>query len=248
MDTLIQGGKYQVLEILEQHEDYKACLCIDVETNNDYRPMIFNIYEKYENIRKFLPTFYSLNQEQHAEFICIMSGQHSITAVFEYHSGIKFLNFFQQVDKEDFELRCKYAFLLLEVCLMLDTVPDFMAYSCLEPENIVISEKMQKVRINYIIRPLEIGNEPFKWRKIAFLLEHIFVKNRFVPNEIWDYIEDLKQNRDDNIVGAFSRWKEISGGLLEEHIRLKQEKFIFYCIRWLKSSFRQRLKRIFRKK
>jgi hypothetical protein len=149
------------------------------------------------------------------------------------------------VDKEDFELRSKYAFLLLEGCLMLDTVPDFIAYSCLEPENIVISEKTQKVRINYIIRPLEIGDEPFKWRKIAFLFEHIFVKNRFVPDEIWDYIEDLKQNRDDNIVGAFARWKEISGGILEEHIRLKQEKLIYYCIRYPKKFIRQRLKRIF---
>jgi hypothetical protein len=248
MDTLIQGGKYQVLEILEQHEDYKACLCIDVETNNDYRPMIFNIYEKHENIRQFLPTFYSLNKEQQTEFISIMSGQHSITAVFEYHPGIKLLNFFQQVDKEDFELRSKYAFLLLEVCLILDTVPDFISYSCLEPQNIVISEKTQKVMVNYIIRPLEIGDKPFKWRKMAFLFEAIFVKNRVVPDGIWEYIEDLKQNRDENIVGAFSRWKEIAGALLEEHKRLKEERFISYCIRRLKRFFRQRLKRVFRRK
>ena len=243
MDTLIQGGKYQVLEILEQHEDYKASLCIDVEINNDYRPMIFNIYEKYENIRKFLPTFYSLNPEQHTEFICVMSGQHSITAVFEYHTGIKILNFFQQMDKEDFELRSKYAFLLLEACLMLDTVPDFISYSCLEPENIVISEKMQKVMINYIIRPLEIGNESFKWKKLARLFEQIFVKNRYVPDDLWEYIDDLKQNQDNSIVAAFSRWKEIYGSLLTEHKRLKEEKFISYCIRRLKKFFRQRLKR-----
>ena len=247
MDTLIQGGKYQVIEVIEAEEGYKACLCIDVETNNDYRPMIFNIYEEFEDIKRFLPKFYSLDQEQHTEFIRVMSGQHSITAVFEYHSGMKFQNFFMQVDKEDFELRSKYAFLLLEACLMLDTVPDFIAYSCLEPDNIVISEKLQKVMINYIIRPLETVNQPFKWKKILSLLEHIFVKNRFVPDEIWEYIEDLKQNRDDSIVGAFSRWKEISGGLLEEHKRLKQEKLISYNLRRLKRFFRQRLKRFFKR-
>jgi len=223
MDTLIQGGKYQVIEVLEAEESYKACLCIDVETKNDYRPMIFNIYEKHEDIRRFLPKFYSLDQEQHTDFIRVMSGQHSITAV-----------------------RSKYAFLLLEACLMLDTIPDFIAYSCLEPGNIIVSEKSQKVMINYIIRPLEIGDEPFKWRKVAYLLEQIFVKNRFVPDEIWEYIDDLKQNEDEGIVGAFSRWKEISEGLLAEHKRLKQEKLISYYIRRLKRS-RQRMKRFFKK-
>jgi len=246
MDTLIQGGKYQVIEVLEAEESYKACLCIDVETKNDYRPMIFNIYEKHEDIRRFLPKFYSLDQEQHTDFIRVMSGQHSITAVFEYHLGIKLQNFFIQVDQEDFELRSKYAFLLLEACLMLDTIPDFIAYSCLEPGNIIVSEKSQKVMINYIIRPLEIGDEPFKWRKVAYLLEQIFVKNRFVPDEIWEYIDDLKQNEDEGIVGAFSRWKEISEGLLAEHKRLKQEKLISYYIRRLKRS-RQRMKRFFKK-
>lgn len=245
MDTLIQGGKYQVLEVLEVEEGYKAYLCIDVETNNNYRPMIFNIYEKNEDIKRFLPKFFSMDQKQHADFIRVMSGQHSITAVFEYHSGMRFQNYFMQVDIGDFEQRSKYASLLLDACLMLDTVPDFIAYSCLEPDNIVISEKLQKVIINYVIRPIEISNEPFKWRKLAHLLEHIFVKNRFVPDEVWEYIEDLKQNRDEGIVGAFSRWKEISEGLLEAHQRLKQEKLISYYIRRLKRFFKQRLKRFF---
>lgn len=244
MDTLVQGGKYQVLEVLEANEGYKACLCIDVETNNDYRPMVLNIYENPSDIRQYLPEFYSLNQEQHSEFIGIMTGQHNITVIFEYHSGEKFLNFLQGVAKEDFELRCKYAFMLLEACLILDTVPDFIAYACLEPENIVVSDKKQKVMINYIIRPLEIGNGPFKWGKLAFLMDHIFVKNRFVPDEIWDYIADLKQNKDNNIAGAFSRWKEIYEDLLAEHKRLKQEKLIAYWIRRLKKFFRQRLKRL----
>ncbi len=240
MDTLIQGGKYQVLEVLEIEEGYKAYLCIDVETNNDYRPMIFNIYEKASDIRRFLPEFYSLNREQHPEFIDIMTGQHSITAVFEYHYGPELLNFFEQVDKEDFELRSKYAFRLLEACLMLDTVPDFIAYACLEPDNIIILEKNQKVRINYLIRPLEMGNEPFKWKKLAYFMDHIFVKDRYAPDEIWEYIEDLKQNRDDSIAEAFSRWKEIYEGLLEEHKRLKQEKWLAYRVRRLKEFFRRR--------
>ena len=245
MDTLIQGGKYQVIEVIEAEEGYKACLCIDVETKNDYRPMIFNIYERSEDIKRFLPKFFSLDQEQHGEFIRVMSGKHSITAVFEYYSGMKLQKFFAQVDKEDFELRCKYAVKLLEACLILDTVPDFIAYSCLEPDNIVISEKTQKVMVNYIIRPLETVNQSFKRKKTAHLLEQIFVQDRFVPDEIWDYIEGLKQDREDSIVGAFSRWKEISDGLLKAHQRLKQEKMISYYVRRLKRASRQQLKRFF---
>lgn len=248
MQTLIQGGKYQVLEVLEQQEGYKACLCIDVETNNQYKPLVLNIYEKSEDIRRFLPAFYRMSREQNSEFSGVMSGQHSITAVFAYHPGDKLGSFFRQVSKDDFELRSKYAFLLLEACLLLDAGEDFIAYSCLEPENIVIAEKLQKVMVNYIIRPRETIEKPYKWGKLANLLEHIFIRNRYVPDGVWDYIEDLKQNRDESIVSAFSRWKEISPGLMEEHKRLKKETLISYIIRLVKSFFIQRLKKFIRKK
>ncbi|MDQ7096749.1 hypothetical protein REC12_24455 [Desulfosporosinus sp. PR] len=247
MQTLVQGGMYQVLEVLEQQEGYRACLCIDVETNNHYRPLILNIYENYDDIRRFLPAFYTMKQEANSDFIDLLSGKHSITAVFQYYEGTNLKNYFQQVDKENFELRCTYAYLFLEACLSLDAMADFIAYSCLRPENIVVVAKLQKIEINYLIRPLEVAAKPFKRQRIAVILEDIFVKNRFVPDELWEYIDELKQNRDESIAGTFSGWKQIHNTLLETHRLLQKESWKSYLIRRLKSSLQKRLKRLYRR-
>jgi hypothetical protein len=247
MQTLVQGGIYQVLEVLEQQEGYRAYLCINVETNNNYKPLILNTYENCENIRRYLPSFYDLKHEHSTDFVELLSGEHSITAVFQYHEGKKLKDFSRQLNKEDFEIRCKYACLLLEACLLLDAMVDFIAYSCLEPENIIIMDKIEKVGINYIIRPVDILEKPFKWKKIANLMEIIFIKNRFVPDELWDYIDELKQNKDESIVSAFSHWKQIYPTLLEEHKRLKKESMQAYIIRWLKSFIQKRVKRYYPK-
>lgn len=241
MDTLIQGGKYQVIEVLEAENGYKACLCIDVETNNHYKPMLFNIYENDEDIRRLLPEFYDLGQKKYSGFIRVMSGQHSIMAVFEHNSGVRFTDYFQRLNKDNFELRCKYASLLLEECLVLDAAPEFMAYACLEAENLVVSEKLEKVKINYILRPWGYKYKGFKGEKLARLLELVFVRNRYVPDGLWEYIEDLKCNEGLNVVAAFSGWKEIKDSLLEEHKQLRKEAFPAYLLRRLKKLLKKKI-------
>jgi len=240
MDTLIQGGKYQVLEVIDDRDGYKACLCIDVEINNHYKPMIFNIYEKEEDIRRFLPVFFYINKDQCTDFVRVMSGKHNIISVFEYHQGVKLPDFFKQIEKFDFELRCKYTHLLLKECLILDALADCIAYECLNPDNIVIYEESQKVMINYIIRPNHIDGKNFKGKQVATLLECIFVKNRYVPDKLWDFLADLRRNENINIVGIFSKWKEIEGVLIDEHKKLKKETFAAYLIRRFKQIFRKR--------
>lgn len=240
MDTLIQGGKYQVLEVLEDQDGYKACLCIDVETNNHYKPMIFNIYERDEDIRRFLPVFFNMSKEQCEDFVRVMSGKHNITAVFEYHQGVKLPDFFKQKDKDDFETRFKYAHLLLEECLILDTLADYIACECLNPDNIIISEESQKVMINYIIRPNGNYGKDSKSKRLLALLECIFVQNRYVPDNLWVFFDYLRKNENINIVGAFSQWKEIENVLIEEHKNLKKETFAAYLIRRLKKLIKKR--------
>jgi hypothetical protein len=244
MQTLIQEGQYQILEVLEAQDGYKACLCIDVETNNHYKEMIFNIYEKDEDIRRYLPSFFALSHGICSDFVRVMSGCHSITAVFEHHSGTKLKDFFIKLDKNDFETRANYAFMLLEECLILDAMEDFIAYGVLSPEHIVISEKAKKIMINYIIPPCGEIPDNFKPQKLAELFEIIFIKNRYVPDQLWSYIEDLKENRYTNIVSAFSKWKEVSDTLFEEYKKLRKETLLGYWKRKLLSRFKIK-KRIF---
>ncbi|MDD2554286.1 MAG: hypothetical protein PHP51_06920 [Desulfotomaculaceae bacterium] len=239
MAPLIHEGKYQVLEVFEERDGFKCYLCIDVETNNHYKAMVFNIYEKPQDIRWFLPLFFDLNREQFTDFIRVMSGRHNITAVFAYHQGVKLREFFKEVNVADFEQRCSYASKLLEQCLILDAAPDFIAFSCLEPDHIVILDKSQKVAINYIIRPQKNYSDKFKGRKLATLLECIFVKDRYVPAGLWEYIGNLRKSESESIVTAFSRWKEINEELLKEHRKLKKEALPAYLLRRLKQQLKR---------
>jgi len=111
---------------------------------------------------------------------------------------------------------------------------DFIALSCLEPDRIVVSEQSQRVMINYFIRPeLDTAGES-KGVKLAALLECIFIKNRYVPEELWDYIDGLRQNKKESIVSAFSKWKEIAPSLLKTHEKYKKETFAAYLFRKFK--------------
>ncbi len=245
MRSLIQDGKYQVLEVLEEQDNYKACLCIDVETNNDYKPLIFLIYEDDADIRRFLPAFFNLNREQFPDFIRVMSGTHNIMAVFAYHQGVKLREYFRRDNRVDFEERVNYAGRLLKECLILDVAADFIAASCLEPEHLVVADKSQKVRINYLIRPRKDDGLPFKGQKLAVLLECVFVKNRYVPDGLWEYIDSLRKNENETVGTAFSRWKEISEALLQEHRSLLKETWPAYLVRRLKQRLKKKKDRFF---
>lgn len=235
MQTLIHNGKYQIQEILHKQEGFRACLCIDVETNNHYKPMVFNIYENDDDIRRYLPLFFTINKGQCPDYLQVMSGEHTITAVFEYHGGERLADFFSRVDKYDFALRMKYATLLMKEFLMLDAVDDIIACSALNQNHIRVMEKDESVRLNFILMPYS-GEVPahFKPHKLAEFLCVVFKKNRYVPELLWDFVDELKNNKHDDFVAAYSVWKSMCDRLEDEHEELKKESLWMYALRRIK--------------
>lgn len=243
MQTFIKDGKYQVLEILSESEGFRSCLCIDVETDNQYRQMILNTYESAQVIRRFIPAFYAMRSGNCGDFIDAVSGPHSITAVFTYHEGVHFSEFFERLDRDDFELRLDYASLLLETTLIFDIMEGFIVGAVFNSDHIVVLEKAKKVAVNYIIPPGRSETDGFKRRQTAALFRMIFKKNRFYPDAVFEYIRSLEEDkRNLSMVEILAEWKKIESGLLEEHEKLKKESIFAYLIRRIKQKFSQKVK------
>lgn len=246
MGPFIEDGKYKVLEVLQELEGYKSCLCIDVETNNHYRPLIFNIYEKEGDIRRYLPAFYSLDKNKFSDFVQVKSGRHKIIAIFEYHEGVNIQDFFRDNKTMDFEKRLTYATKLLQESLILDATVDFISLPCLELDNFVVSESSNAVMINFLIPPLR-ENTRTKGAQCATLLEAIFIKDRYVPEILWEFINAIRDNQGENIVSIFSKWKNLLPELLMEHQKLRKETWLGYLLRRLKQRWRRIKKPRFRR-
>lgn len=248
LQTLLMDGKYQILELLRDSGDYRCCLCIDVETNNHFKPMVLNTYQKPSVIRSYLPEFYSMQNGSSmqggmcSDFVELLTGPHSLTAVFEYHEGENLSDYFSRLNGENFETRLKLASSLLEEIIILDAFSDFVAQAVLSPENIVVQEKAQRIRFNYIISPLRYAGAGYKGRQTAFILRTIFVNNRFVPEALFNYIGKLEAGGPEvsSLVKIYAAWKRIENDLLSEHNKLNKESFFAYLIRKAKAWLRHK--------
>ena len=58
MQALVQDGKYQVHKILAAKDGYEAVVCINVESQNYYEPILLNVYKDSQYIRQYLKLFY----------------------------------------------------------------------------------------------------------------------------------------------------------------------------------------------
>ena len=83
--VLLDDGKYQVLESLYTQQGYSASICIDVETRNNYKEYVFNIYSDPAYINTYLPLFHGLMPGACGDFRSVLPGNRCIMAVFDYH-------------------------------------------------------------------------------------------------------------------------------------------------------------------
>jgi hypothetical protein len=243
MQTLLKDGKYQILEILHESPGFRSCLCIDVETDNNYKQIILNTYEDAKEVRRLLPVFYAMRGGECSDFIDVISGTHNISSVFAYHDGMKISEFFSRADKDDFEIRHFYTNALLEAVLILDVLDDFIACGALCDERIAIEDKNKKLSINYILPPDIEEMLDFKRIKTSKVLRLIFKKNRFVPDEVYEFIKSLEQDEQNfkSMVDIYAAWKNIEGNLMSQYEKLRKETFSAYLIRIAKKAFNKKV-------
>ena len=236
MNTLILDGKYQVQEVLTACEGFRACLCIDVETDSGYRPVIVNTYTRDDDIRRLLPAFYDMRESGSPGLVRVVPGLHSVSAIFDCRRGTRLASFFGRNCRSDFAERCHYAHQLLETCLLLDTVPDFIAHACLSQENIMVLPATRQMAMQWILPPEEIREPGFRPRKMALLLSCLFEKNRFLPEAVPGFIGELMTGECPSLAAALSKWKDLRNAVLEEHRRLLAEPWLRSVLRRLRQA------------
>lgn len=231
MQGIIDSGRYKIIEVLSSDASYEARLCIDVMVDNDYDLRIFNTYKDKESIREYLPLFYSLKKEMCDDFIELVTADGSISAVFDYHSGICFNDFFRKHEKSKYDEKLVYAERLLEAALELDLVDDRLAVCALDDENVIVDVKGQVIRFNFIVSPGHELTENFRSQAIGGMLKKIFVPDRFLPVEIKEFVQDVEENRLKTCVEIFARWRDIQEAAAQTRKAYEKEGFVKYLKR-----------------
>jgi hypothetical protein len=244
MQTLMQDGKYQVMELLSKRDGFEACLCIDIETSNHYRPVIVSRYRAAESIKGCLPAFYGMLGGPCSDFIDVKTETHGICTIFQYHEGTDIRTFFDGIEKDDFALRVTYADNLFKAALELDTLADFIANNALLPAHVIIEKYNGQLGFNHIIPPDFFVPKQYKAERMALLLRIIFVQNRYTPEDVFTYIEQLgaEPMASENIVAFYAAWKRIEPALLEKFAQYKNESLTGYLKRRIKNGFKKWLK------
>ena len=244
---MLDNGKYQVMENLFSQQGYLASVCIDVETRNNYKEYIFNIYSDTANINAFLPLFHGLTNGVCGDFRRILPGSGCIMAVFDYHKGVPLENYLKSLPEDDYPARAHAVGSLLDAAVVLEALPPIFAVSVFSPPYTVFNLKEKSVRLNYVIKP---APEPTTQEALdSFLpyLESAFPKNRYLPEMATGFLSSVRNGDIAGFVSICSAWRRISADSLEEHERYKEESFFKYLRRKSAKKAKDKAERALRK-
>ena len=244
MGTLLDDGRFQVLENLISDPGYTASVCINVENRNNYKPLIFNIYSDPEYIGELLPIFYGISPETCAGFHGVMPGNRCIMAFFDYNRGVPLTEHLKKLPKNDYPARAQIAGSLLEAALFLDMLPPVFAVSALEEPNTVYDKKENAVRFNFIIKPQTKPSEKEKWELFTPYLENTFVKSRYLPEKAARFLEQTLGSETYKFVPTCAAWRQISAEAMEEYEKYLSESIFGYLKRILTKKADKKKKQV----
>lgn len=243
MQNLVQNGKYQVHKILHTSEGYQALVCINVEAQDYYAPVLLNIYEKSEYIRAYLRLFYELDKKFHSDFLELMTHSQGISAAFHYYEGTPLIAYCKQIERKELEEKIQVVERVFEALLLTESLDNRLLGSIYRMDNLVVQEKDNKIRINYILRPDLEYEEHLRSKEISSLLECLFKPGRYTPREIEKYMQEIKENQYKNTVSMYAKLREIKEDILKEYKLLKEESFFSYAKRVLKEKLKKKSKK-----
>ena len=248
MGVLLDDGKYQVMESLLAEDGYSASVCIDVETRNDYREYVFNIYSEPLLISAFLPIYHSLMPGVCGDFRDIRPGSGCIMAVFDYHKGIPLESYLESLKKDDYPARAQAVGMFFDAAIVLDALPPIFAVSAFSPPYTVFDQKEGAVRFNYIIKPREQPSADEIREAFVPYLESAFIKNRYLPELATEFLLKVRNGEIKGFVPICSAWRRISADALAEYEGYKKESFFKYLRRRASKEARKKAKQLKQKK
>lgn len=230
MQTIINGGKYKVNEIIKTHDGYCAMLCTDVTVNSS-EVYIANLYSG-EYIKKLLPLFYKLEKNRISSYRGIYAQDGSFCAMFAYHKGTAFEEFFSSRACE-YEQALKLADSLLRGALEFDLADDEIAACALTQKNAVVDAAGGVVRFNMVLYPTESASGNFRTVRLGKMLDVMFKRDRYFPEPIDEYIEKLSGGGFESCAAAYSAWKSIQSEAEKLYKEYHKEGLLKYIVRRL---------------
>ena len=237
MQALIDNGRYKITEVLYSAGGYDVCLCTDVMVNTG-KSVIVNTYSAKEHIREMLPMFFAINQKGMHDFIEIITADGSISAVFNYHKGITFSEYYtgKKGENKNFEQSMLIAENLLMRALELDLMDDRIAFNVLDEQNITLDTMTNTVGFNFRVLPGVVPEPMFRSKGLGRLMGKIFPKDRYLPAEIEQFTEDLCSGKYPTCTAAYSHWREISEAARATHADYEKESLVKYLSRKAKQK------------
>lgn len=241
MQALLNSGKYKVVEVLHSDPGYDLCLCTDIMVNTS-EMVIVNTYKDRGVINEYLPVFYALDHNRIKDFRELITSDGSLSAVFRYHRGIPFSEYYRKKKriKPDYHESVSFAGMLLLQALELDLTDDRIACCALSEENITVDASSRQIGMNCRIVPFAEPEEGFRGKKLGGLLRKMFPEDRYLPAEIEQYIRELLGGKYKTCTAVYSRWREIAESAEKTRQEYEKETFTQYLIRRAKEKKQQR--------
>ena len=240
MQALVQDGKYQVHKILAAKDGYEAVVCINVESQNYYEPILLNVYKDSQYIRQYLKLFYELDKAFHSDFIEIMTHPQGISVAFKYYEGTPIRNYCKQISEDELYKRIQTLEMIFEGLLVVEQLDLSLMRLVYKIDHLMMFEKENKVKVNYILQPETTMEDDFRIKEIGEILDILFKTDRYTPEAIKQYIEELKDNKYKNTISMYARLREIKEDVLKEYDNLKKESFLTYLRRKIKGKFKKK--------
>lgn len=235
MQTLIDSGKYKVVEVLYSDSDYDVCLCSDVMVNSGDMVTV-NIYKNHEAIRTLLPLFYEMKKSKSRDFCDLVTDDGCISAIFRCHIGTAFGEYFKKNSGLKYEEGLKLAETLFAAALDFDLIDDRIAAGVFSEKNAVIDESKKKVIFNYNIQLNVSAENGFRIIRLGKMLRTIFPPDRYLPSEIEELINEMLDGKYSGCASAYSKWREIQESAAKTYDEYKKESFVKYLLRKAKTK------------
>lgn len=234
MQSLIDGGRYKINEVLYSSAGYKACTCYDVEVNDGYAMCLVNIYDSKATIAELLPMYFSLRESGLKSFLKLITADGCISALFTYYSGESFEEFCREKTSVTYEERLQLADSLLSCALELDLLESGIKSRVMRSENAVVDYKEMTVHFNFFLYP-ENDRKESCGSVLGSLLRMLFPPDRYLPEEIESYISYLLKSQTDSCVEVYSGWRSIMPSAAQTRKKYEAETIIQYFLRKIRT-------------
>lgn len=199
----IDGGKYQILEVLRADAEYDTLLCRDITQKSNRKYRVHRI-KSTRLVRELLPVFYGLAPERYG-FVGTEVFKGGFSAIFRHSEGIPFSDFLTSEKKLPFDRAVRIADNILSEALASDLTDDRLAAGLLAPSCLTVEPSLLTVKFHFSPDPAS-AEKNFRSRRLGEILRRVFPADRSLPWEIGEFTERLRSGEYSGCAEAYSTW------------------------------------------